>query len=175
MTLHEYAGLLCYNSNSLSKPRLAPKKAEPKGPGLSLGSLDLERKNGSWGGMYDQTLPLPLRTQTSNPQPPAGHQQILGGVRFVLLRAVHSRLPGETVRQELPLWKMYQRILHLRSRMGRRPVPALPGEVQVSGRGVHRSLKINVRLLCSLICAQRVSWCSLWKCSTPPKNGLMQQ
>lgn len=104
-------------------------QSKPKGPGLLLGLVDLEgEKNGSWGEMSDQTHSF----WTSHPQRSAGHQPILGGLCFVLLCAVHSRLSGETVWQELSLWKMYQRILHLWSRMGWRPVSALPREVQVS-------------------------------------------
>lgn len=80
--------------------------------------------------MSDQTLSF--WTKTNRPQRPVGYQQILGGLCFVLLCAVHPRLSFQTLRQELPLREMCERILRLWPGMGWRPVPPLSREVQVS-------------------------------------------
>lgn len=117
-------------------------QSRSKGPDLLLGLANLEEKNGSCGKMSDQKT-LNFWTKTSHPRRSAGNQQILGGLRFVLLCTVYSRLTGETVWQKLPVRKMHQWILHLWSRMGWRPVPTLPREVQVSVCSVRDQHKIT--------------------------------
>lgn len=81
----------------------------------------LENKNGSSGQMSHQTLPL--GTQVCR------RRQLPGSLRAVLFSADHSRLSGQTVRQELPVWEVHQWVVHLWPWMGWRPVSALPGEV----------------------------------------------
>lgn len=76
---------------------------------------------------------LPVGSQTCRPRRPARRRQIPAGLRAVLPDADHSRLSGQAVRQELPVWEVRQRVVRLWPRMGGRPVSALPGEVQVSG------------------------------------------
>lgn len=112
-------------------PRLFPKSRPNKAPVFDSALSTWRKENGYWGEMQDESLYF--WTQSHQSERCAGYQQILGGLCFVLLCTVHLRLPGETVWQELSLWKMHQRILYLWPRMGWRSVPALPREVQVSG------------------------------------------
>lgn len=101
----------------------------------------LENKNGSRAQMSHQ--PLSVGSQIWRPRWPARRRQIPVGLCAVLLDADHSRLSGQTVRQELPVWEVHQWVVHLWPRMGRRPVSALPGEVQVSGQSVHEHYGIT--------------------------------
>lgn len=94
----------------------------------------LQQKNGSRRQMSQQGPSL--GGQICRPGWCARRGQIPGGLRALLPDAGCSRLSGQAVRQELPVREVHQRVVHVWPRMGRRPVPALPGEVQVSGQSL---------------------------------------
>lgn len=80
--------------------------------------------------MPDQTVGVWAKSE--RPWRAARFAQIPAAVRVVPLGLLHARFRDQSVRQELSIREMCQRIVRVRSRMGRRSVPTLPRKIQVS-------------------------------------------